>query len=62
VYDPLDPVCGADPKLDNDYRSVAGKRVLDIKESNWGNWRHTITHYFAGSEFRKQIAAAIGIS
>lgn len=62
IYDPLDPICGADPKLANDYRSVGGKSVVDIKESNWGNWRHTITHYFAGSELRRQLAKATGLS
>lgn len=59
VYDPLDPVCGADPKLSNDYRPVNGKRVEDVKESNWGKWRHTITHYFAGSQFRRLLADAL---
>jgi hypothetical protein len=61
VYDPIDPVCGADPQLSNDYRSVDGKSVIDIKESNWGTWRHTITHYFAGNQLRSQLAKTIGI-
>ena len=62
VYDPLDPVCGADPKLSNDYAAVTGKSVVDIKESNWGSWRHTITHYFAGTQFRAQLSAALGLT
>jgi len=61
IYDPLDPICGADPRFANDYREIDGKRVVDIKESNWGNWRHTITHYFAGSQFRMQLVTALGI-
>jgi len=61
IYDPLDPVAGADPKIANDYRSVNGKRVEDVKESNWGNWRHTITHYFAGLQCRRALAHAIGV-
>lgn len=61
VYDPLDPVCGADPKLANDYRPVDGKSVIDVRESNWGSWRHTITHYFAGSAFRSHLRAALGM-
>ena len=61
VYDPLDVVCGADPRLSNDYTSVSGKSVEDVKESNWGNWRHTITHYFAGKTFRMRLAEAIGV-
>jgi hypothetical protein len=60
VYDPLDPICGADPKLSNDYRAVGGKRVIDVKESNWGRWRHSITHYFAGSQFRARLLDTLG--
>lgn len=62
VYDPLDPVCGADPRLSNDYREVSGRSVVDIKESNWGSWRHTITHYFAGTQLRAQLGSALGLS
>ena len=62
IYDPLDPIAGADPQIANDYRSVDRKRVEDIKESNWGNWRHTITHYFAGIQFRRVLANAIGVA
>ncbi|WP_264312853.1 hypothetical protein [Pseudomonas putida] len=61
IYDPLDPICGADPKFANDYRSVGGKQVEDIQESNWGKWRHTITHYLAGTQLRKQLAQALGL-
>jgi hypothetical protein len=60
VYDPLDPICGADPTLANDYRPVGGKRVTDVKESNWGKWRHTITHYFAGTQFRARLLDTLG--
>ncbi len=58
VYDPLDPVCGADPKFVNDYAEVSGKRVVDIEESNWGKWRHTITHYLAGTQLRRELRRA----
>jgi len=60
VYDPLDPVCGADPRF-NDYIPFEGRSVQDVKESNWGSWRHTITHYFAGRKFRALFAQAIGV-
>lgn len=62
VYDPLDPVCAADPKLANDYKAVDGKSVVDIRESNWGSWRHTVTHYLAGSQFRTRLAEALGLT
>lgn len=61
IYDPLDPICGADPRFANDYRAVGGKSVQDIRESNWGRWRHSITHYLAGSRFRAELAKATGI-
>jgi hypothetical protein len=61
VYDPLDVVCGADPRLSNDYAAVDGRSVEDVKESNWGSWRHTITHYFAGKMFRTRLSEAIGL-
>lgn len=59
IYDPLDPVCGADPRIANDFRPVKGRKVTDVKESNWGNWRHTITHYFAGKLFRRHLREAL---
>jgi hypothetical protein len=55
IYDPLDPICGADPKFTNDYEPVENKRVEDVKESNWGSWRHTLTHYLAGTTFRRLL-------
>lgn len=61
LYDPLDPVCGADPRLSNDYAVVDGKGVLDVRESNWGNWRHTITHYLAGARLRDELRHAAGL-
>lgn len=60
IYDPLDPICGADPKMD-DYTPVQGRKVEDVHESNWGGWRHTITHYFAGRKFRTLLAEALGV-
>jgi hypothetical protein len=59
IYDQLDPVCGLDPKLNNDYLSVNGKFVVDLKESNWGSWRHTSTHYLAGKLFRNKLGTLI---
>lgn len=60
IYDPLDPICGADPRMD-DYAPFEGRSVEDVRESNWGSWRHTVTHYFAGRQFRKLLAQALGL-
>lgn len=59
IYDPLDPVAGADPRIGNDFRPVDGKAVNDIRESNWGGWRHTITHYLAGEKLRSELARVL---
>jgi len=58
IYDPLDPVCGVDPRFANDFAAVDGKQVEDIREDNWGNWRHTVTHYLAGPRMRAALAQA----
>ncbi|MGE0704258.1 MAG: hypothetical protein AB7F99_16365 [Vicinamibacterales bacterium] len=61
VYDPLDPICGPDPRIANDYHPSGGRKVVDVLESNWGRWRHTITHYLAGTELRRHLGRALGI-
>lgn len=61
VFDPMDPICGADPCFANDYTVVDGRKVEDLEESNWGSWRHTITHYLAGVRFRGALASTLGI-
>ena len=45
VFDRLDPVCGFDPKLANDYRKAGKSVVEDIVVQNDGAWRHSITKY-----------------
>jgi hypothetical protein len=45
VFDRLDPVCGFDPKLANDYRKGGQSVVEDIVVQNDGAWRHSITKY-----------------
>ena len=62
IYDPLDPICGLDPRLNNDYLQVNGKPVIDIKESNWGSWRHNINHYLSGKLLREQLITYLEIS
>lgn len=60
IYDPLDPICGAAPKMD-DYAPFQDRKVEDVQERNWGSWRHTITHYFAGRKFRALLAGVLGV-
>ena len=57
VYDPLDPVAGFDPKLANDFKMNNEKKVIDVKEYNWGKWRHSATKYFSGIKLRTHLRA-----
>ena len=43
----------------DDYEAFEGRKVEDVHESNWGSWRHTITHYFAGKKFRALLAEVL---
>lgn len=61
IYDPLDPICGFDPRLANDFLRDGEQAIVDIKESNWGDWRHTITHYLSGPKLRHAIRELAGI-
>lgn len=45
VYDRLDPVCGFDPALADDYRRAEAEVVADLAVRNDGAWRHSITKY-----------------
>lgn len=61
VFDRLDLVAGADPEIANDYQQD-GKRVIeDLEEPNWGEWRHSISKYFAGKKLRARIAKLIQV-
>jgi hypothetical protein len=49
VFDRLDPVCGFDPELANDFRKSGAATVEDIAVQNDGAWRHSITKYLRQS-------------
>lgn len=61
VYDPLDAVAGADPRLANDYRQNGKEVIEDIVESNWGEWRHSISKYFQGRQLRTRLASMLNV-
>jgi pimeloyl-ACP methyl ester carboxylesterase len=62
VYDPLDPVASLDPRFANDYCKDGLNVVRDIEESNWGNWRHTITKYLKGPKLRASVREVLGLN
>jgi V8-like Glu-specific endopeptidase/pimeloyl-ACP methyl ester carboxylesterase len=55
IYDPLDPVVGFDPRFANDYLRDGAEVVVDIRESNWGKWRHNIVKYLSGPRLRTEL-------
>jgi hypothetical protein len=61
VYDPLDVVAGADPKLANDYKQNGQEVVEDIIESSWGEWRHSISKYLQGRQLRTRLASMLHV-
>jgi hypothetical protein len=61
VFDPLDVVCGPDPHLANDYRRGGAAVVEDLREDNWGTWRHSISKYLQGRKLRTRLAEMLGV-
>jgi len=55
LYDRLDPVCGLDPKLANDYMKTGLPSVEDIEVENGGWWRHSATKYLAQPQFCRSL-------
>ena len=55
IYDSYDPVSRLDPKLSNDFRKHGDKIVKDIREQNWGKWRHSATKYLKGPKLRQEL-------
>ena len=55
VFDKLDPVCGFDPRLANDFRRDGLKVIEDIHEPNHGWFRHPIEKYLRGSKLRRAL-------
>ena len=55
LFDRLDPVCGFDPKLANDFRRGGSAAVEDTAVQNDGAWRHSITKYLRQPEFNRTL-------
>jgi len=51
LFDRLDPVCGFDPQLANDYMKGGGLAVDDVVVHNDGAWRHSATKYLRQKSF-----------
>lgn len=61
VFDPLDVVVGLDPRFDNDFRRNGQFAVEDVREDNWGTWRHSISKYLQGRVLREHLARMLRV-
>jgi hypothetical protein len=59
LFDRLDPVCGLDPQLANDYRFSSVKRIEDVQIENDGAWRHSATKYLKQPKFREALRSML---
>jgi predicted alpha/beta hydrolase family esterase len=55
IFDRLDPVCGFDPKLANDYQRAGIAAIEDVEVHNPGKWRHSATKYLRQRAFCRQL-------
>ena len=62
VFDPLDVVAGLDPLLANDYQSGGRAQIEDLREDNWGTWRHSISKYLQGKQLRTRLAQMLQVT
>jgi hypothetical protein len=60
VADPLDVVCGPDPKLGNDYRLDGRAVVNDLRVTNSGWWRHGIVQYLRQTAVVRELGGLLG--
>ena len=61
VYDPLDVVAGLQPKLAPDFRRRGDPVVNDVREDNWGTWRHSISKYLQGPSLRGHVSRLLDL-
>jgi hypothetical protein len=59
LFDRLDPVCGFDPVLANDFRKVGAATIDDIAVRNGGAWRHSATKYLRQPAFGSALRRAL---
>jgi hypothetical protein len=61
LFDRLDPVCGFDPMLANDFRKGGAAMVEDIAVQNGGAWRHSATKYLRQPSFCQALRRMLRI-
>jgi hypothetical protein len=61
IFDRLDPVCGFDPNVANDYCRAGAPAVDDIAVQNDGAWRHSITKYLRQPAVCRALRTMLGV-
>jgi hypothetical protein len=61
VYDPLDVVCGPDPRIANDFMRGGKEEVEDLEQQTWGTWRHSISKYLQGGNLRNRLKKLLNV-
>ncbi len=61
LFDRLDPVCGFDPALANDFRRGGAMLVADRAVRNPGAWRHSAGKYFRQKAVRDGLRQLLGL-
>lgn len=61
LFDRLDPVCGLDPRLANDYRENDASVIRDHVVVNDGAWRHSATKYLRQPIFRDSLRGMLDL-
>jgi hypothetical protein len=61
LFDRLDPVCGFDPELANDYRLGNEGVVIDQAVGNSGAWRHSATKYLRQPAFVQALRGLLKV-
>ncbi len=61
VFDRLDVVCAADPRLAGDFKHRGTERIEDIGVSNEGAWRHSIVKYLGQARVRETLASLLDL-
>jgi len=61
LADGLDPVCGADPKITNDYRRDDQTTVTDEMVKNDGLFRHPVSKYLRQRPVQAAVRSGLGL-
>lgn len=61
VCDPLDPVCGFDAEIANEFLVGGTEKIQDQMVVNGGNWRHSAVKYLRRPDVRCQLRAMLNL-